>query len=68
MRLALAHELTALSGLPFQEDKEKKAVVPADPMKAKLLQSGSASLGRAPQPFINQGLALFTSKAGIKRG
>jgi hypothetical protein len=67
LRRALARELTTLSGLSFQEDKEKKAVAPANSTEAKLLQSGSASLKRAPKPFFDQGVALFTSKAGIKR-
>jgi len=68
MRLALANELTTLSGLTFEEDKDRKIVAPADSMQARLLQSGSASLGRAPQPFFDQALALFSSRAGIKRG
>ena len=68
MRVALSRELTALSGLVFKEDKDRKIVMPADPMQARLLQSGSASLGRSPKPFFDQGVALFNSKAGIKRG
>ena len=68
MRQALARELTTLSGLGFKEDNDKKEIIPENDMEARLLQSGSASLGRAPESFLDQSVAIFASKADIKRG
>jgi len=68
LRTRLSQELTEFGGIPFSEDKDDGLVKPADDKEARLLQSGSAFQKRSPSPFVDQALASFTKRAGIRRG
>jgi len=64
----LAKELTVASGIVFEEDKSKRTVKPKDEKEARLLERGSATLGRSPKPFFDTAVDSFLKKTGIKRG
>jgi len=66
LRRELARDLTAASGIPFYEDKNDGQVKPKDAKEARLLEFGSASLGRRPNAFFDNAVRRFARRVGIK--